>query len=129
VLTLGGVSAAYLAETYRSAVAAVDRGQREASRALAMPRRAAFAAVIAPQAARIALPTVTTFALTLLKDSSIPSVIGVTEIAFLTVEQSRSTGQGLPAYGVAVALYVLISVPVALLSRYLDHRLRTKVAQ
>ncbi|AXG80869.1 amino acid ABC transporter permease [Streptomyces paludis] len=129
VLTLGGVSAAYLAETYRGAVAAVDRGQWEASRALALPRAAAFATVIAPQAARIALPTATTFALTLLKDSSIPSVIGVTEVAFRTVEQARSTGQGLPAYGVAVALYIVISVPVALLSRYLDHRLRKKVAR
>ncbi|MFJ3673264.1 amino acid ABC transporter permease [Streptomyces sp. NPDC090106] len=129
ILTLAGVSAAYLAETYRGAVAAVDPGQWEATRALALPRTAAFVTVVAPQAARIALPSVTTFALTLLKDSSIPSVIGVTEIAFHTVEEARSTGHGLPAYGVAVALYIAISVPVALLSRYLDHRLRKKVAR
>jgi len=129
VLTLGLVSGAYLAEVYRGAVASIDRGQWEASRALALSPLETVRTVIGPQAVRVALPSATTFALTLLKDSSIPSVIGVMEISYFTVAEARATGQGLLSFGAAVVLYIALSVPVALLSRYLDHRMRAQVAR
>lgn len=127
ILTLGGVSAAYLAEVYRGAVASIDPGQFEAARALALSRAEMFRYVIAPQALRVALPSATTFGLTLLKDSSIPSVIGVTEISHFTLAEARATGAGLAAFTTAVVLYIVLSVPIALLSRYLDQRMRRKV--
>ncbi|MFD1505707.1 amino acid ABC transporter permease [Georgenia yuyongxinii] len=129
ILALGGVSAAYLAEVYRGAIESVDPGQWEAGRALALSPTETFTKVIAPQAVRVALPSATTFALTLLKDSSIPSVIGVAEISHFTLAESRATGQGLTAFTTAVVLYIVLSVPIALLSRYLDHRMRRKVAR
>lgn len=126
IIALGLVSAAYLAEVFRTAIASVDRGQWEAAKALGLSSRRAFAQVIAPQAARIALPSSTTFALTLLKDSAIPSAIGVMEIAYQTTAIARSTGSGLLAYGGAVIFYTALSVPIATLARYLDRRLRTR---
>lgn len=124
ILTLGLVSAAYLAEVYRGAIESIDPGQWEASRAVGLTRIDVAVRVIAPQAVRVAVPSATTFALTLLKDSSIPSVIGVTEISHHTLAVARSTGQGLTAFGAAVILYIALSVPVGLLSRYLDSRLQ-----
>ncbi|MHC9043308.1 amino acid ABC transporter permease [Microbacterium saperdae] len=128
VLALGVVAASYLAEVYRTALESVAAGQDEAARSLGLSRVDRFRFVVAPQAFRVALPSISTFSLTLLKDSSIPSVIGVTEIAFQTTAISRTAGSGLTGYVVAVALYLLLSLPVAFVARRADRQLRAQVS-
>ena len=127
VLVLGVVAAAYLAEVFRTALAAVPDGQSEAARSLGLSRLDRFRFVVAPQMVRVALPSATTFALTLLKDSSIPSVIGVTEIAYFTTQANRTAGAGLDAYLVAVVCYLVLSIPVAIIARGSEHALRQRV--
>jgi polar amino acid transport system permease protein len=129
VVTLGGVTAAYLSEVYRASVAAVPQGQWDAAQAVGLHKPATVLWIIAPQAVSIALPSTTTFALTLLKDSSIPSVIGVTEVTFRTVAQVREQGDGLAPFLAALIIYIGLSVPVAVASRGLDHTLRKRVGR
>lgn len=129
VVVLAGVTAAYLAEVYRASVAAVPQGQWDAARAVGLGRTAGVWWVVAPQAVSIAIPSCTTFALTLLKDSSIPSVIGVTEVTFRTVAQVREQGDGLAPFLAALILYIGLSVPVAVVSRGVDHTLRKRVGR
>lgn len=123
VVVLGTVASGYLAEVFRTATNGVDHGQWEAGRALGLGRATVAGRLIAPQAARIAAPSTATFALTLLKDSAIPSVIGVTDIAYRTTAVARETGSSLTAYSAAVVLYIALSVPVAVAARRLEARL------
>lgn len=129
VLVLAIVAAAYLSEVFRTALAAVPGGQNEAARSLGLSGLDRFRFVIAPQMLRVALPSATTFALTLLKDSSIPSVIGVSEIAYFTTQANRTAGAGLDAYLVAVAYYLLLSIPVAILGRWAERSLQKQVRE
>ena len=126
IITLGVVASAYLAEVFRTALAAVPRHQWQSAEALGLNRADTYLRVILPQAASIALPSATTFTLALLKDSAIPSVIGVSEIAYVTTEIARE-GTALPAYVSAVILYVILSLPLALLARYASARLNERM--
>jgi len=129
IVGLGLVSSAYLAEVYRGALSSVHRGQWEASAALALSKRTTFTRIIGPQAVRVALPSATTYAIGLLKDSSIASAIGVTEIVFRTTQEARVAGGGLTAFMIAAVVYIALSVPLAWLSRTLDGRMRAVVAR
>src|SRR5882672_10475281 len=77
VIGLGLISAAHLAEIYRGSLLAVNRGQFEASQALGLGRITMYARVIGPQALRVAIPGMVTWAISLLKDTALVSTIGV----------------------------------------------------
>jgi polar amino acid transport system permease protein len=70
--------AAYMAETIRAGIEAVDRGQMEAARSLGMTHSKAMIWIILPQAFRLMIPPLTNEFILLLKDTSLVSAIGVT---------------------------------------------------
>lgn len=123
ILGLGVIASAYLAEVYRSGLLSVDAGQWAAGRALGLSEPRVFASIIAPQALRIAIPPAATFALNLLKDSAIASVIGVTELAYFANRQAQLTFDNLTVYVLAAVLYLLLGLPLAVVSRRMDRRL------
>lgn len=126
---LGLITAANMAEIYRGALAAIHPGQWEAAFALNLSSRHMLIDVIWPQLLRIALPSGATYAIGLLKDSAISSTIGVHEIAFQAYHTSQRTFHSLDVYAIAGLLYVLISLPLAWLTRRLDIKLRARVAR
>ena len=128
VLGLGMIAAAYLAEIYRAGIDAVATGQWEASKALALPRSKTYLRVILPQALIVVIPPAATFAIGLLKDSAIASVIGAHDITFQAFQESQATLQGLTIFAIAGGLYILLSIPVAVAARWADHALSQKVA-
>ncbi len=91
IIGLGIISAGYLAEIFRGGLVAVHKGQFEASHALGLGGWTMFTKVIAPQALRAMLPGLATYFIGLVKDSSIASVIGVTEMVFAASTYARST--------------------------------------
>jgi len=129
VVGLGIISAAYLTEIYRGALRGIHVGQWEAGQALGLSGMTMFRSIIGPQAWRIALPTVATYAISLLKDSSIASVIGVTDVMFNATAETRQGENGLVVLGIAAAVYIVLSVPLAVVSRMLDARMRAAVAR
>jgi polar amino acid transport system permease protein len=80
VIALGLNSGAYISEMIRGAITAVPRGQIEAARALAMPRRLILAHITFPQVFALILPPLTVEFAALLKGSALLSVIGVVEL-------------------------------------------------
>lgn len=126
---LGVISAAYLAEIYRGGLLSVAHGQTEAAHALGMSGTDTMVRIVGPQAFRVALPGVTTYALALLKDSSIASTIGVTEILFFANDEAKVPGAGMVPFLLAALLYLLLGAPLAWVSRQLDARLRLRVAR
>ena len=127
VVGLGVISAAYLAEIYRGSLAAVVRGQWEASYALGMSRVETVVRIIGPQVARVSIPAAAAYGIGLLKDSSVAFTIGVTEVVYFANEQARVANDSLGPYVIAAAVYIVLTVPCAWGSRALDTSLRRKV--
>lgn len=119
---LGLVTSAYMAEAYRSGLLAVPKGQWEAAAALGLSSKSALLSVVAPQAARLVVPTAAVIFIQLLKDSAIASVIGLTEITTVTLGQYRLTGDGVSVFAAAATLYILMGLPIAMLSRFMFSR-------
>ncbi|WP_428534486.1 amino acid ABC transporter permease [Rhodopila sp.] len=126
---LGLITAANMAEIYRGALAAIHPGQWEASHVLNLSARHTFRDVIGPQLLRISLPSATTYAIGLMKDTAVASAIGLHEIAYQAYHLSQETFRGLDIYAAAGLLYILISLPVAWVARWTDLRLRAAVAR
>jgi len=130
VIGLGIVSSAYLAEAYRGGLMAIDKLQWEAGHALGLSRRDNFQYVLAPQAFRVALPTMATFAIALMKDTSLAYTIGVNEILFRANSEAQAgSASSLAILAFAGALYALLSIPTAMVTRRLDSAMRSKVAR
>jgi polar amino acid transport system substrate-binding protein len=112
---------AYEAENYRAGFLAIPSGQMEAALALGMSKGTALRRIIIPQAVRVVIPTVTNDFISLFKDTSICSVVAVSE---LTGQYSRLTvnnpGQILLLGGMTALLYLLMSYPLALVARRLE---------
>jgi polar amino acid transport system permease protein len=120
VIGLGLISAAHLAEIYRGSLLAVNRGQFEASQALGLGRITTYVRVIGPQALRVAIPGMVTWAISLLKDTALVSTIGVAEIMSVTNQDARASGSSLTPFIIAALIYMALGTPLAFLSRYLE---------
>ncbi|RSX52053.1 amino acid ABC transporter permease [Bifidobacterium callimiconis] len=130
IVGLGLISAGYLADIYRGGLQAVPKGQYEAAAALGIPGTISFFGVIVPQAARIVSPSIATYLIGLLKNSSIASTIAVAEMVFMAqgyAKQNINSVAGVLPYAIAGVLYIVLSIPVAMLSRKLDANLRKAV--
>ncbi len=80
VITFTLNSGAYVSETIRAGILAIDKGQREAALSLGVPYRPMMSDIILPQAFKNILPALVNETIALLKDSSLVSVIGVTDL-------------------------------------------------
>jgi polar amino acid transport system permease protein len=127
VLALGLVSAAYMAEIYRGSLRAIKEGQYEASRALGMSQVDTATRIIGPQMVRVAVPASATYAIGLLKDSSLASTIGVFEITYYASTQASNTSSVTPFF-VAGVYYIALTFPSAWAARRLENRLGRGVA-
>ncbi|WP_454918584.1 ABC transporter substrate-binding protein/permease [Xanthobacter sediminis] len=120
VLALGLNYAAYEAENYRAGLLAVPRHQMEAAVALNMTERQALKDVIIPQAARMVLPPTTNDFISLIKDSSLVSVISLVELT-KTYEQISTTYYDYFGTGILVAaIYLLLGLPFVRLARWAE---------
>ncbi len=123
ILGLGLNYAAYEAEIYRGALAAVPVGQWEAALAIGMTRRMALREIILPQALRLALPGVTNDFISLLKDSSLVSVLTVVELTKrMTITAVDNRGWFAPGL-LCAGLYFALGYPFARLARRLERQL------
>lgn len=123
IIGLGINYSAYEAENYRAGLAAVPRGQMEAALALGMTPKQALRYVVFPQAIRFVLPPVTNDFISLLKDSSLVSLITITELT-KAYTQFAATYYDYLGAGLLVALvYLLIGLPFVRVARYAEHHL------
>jgi polar amino acid transport system permease protein/polar amino acid transport system substrate-binding protein len=108
---------------YRGALLAIPRGQSEASRAFGMGPWQTLRHVMIPQALRLALPPMTNDFVSLLKDSSLVSVITVIELTKrMTIAAVDMRGWLIPGLA-CVALYLALSFPLSELARRLERKL------
>jgi polar amino acid transport system substrate-binding protein len=128
VLGLAINYSAYEAENYRAGLLAIPRGQMEAALSLGMTTRTALRRVIVPQAIRVVIPPVTNDFIALFKDTSVCSMIAVTELTGEYRFLFQSHPQLMLEFGfLTAALYMLMSYPLSLVARRLETRFK-KVA-
>jgi polar amino acid transport system substrate-binding protein len=115
---------AYEAENYRAGLLAVPRGQMEAALALGLHPLTALRVVIVPQAARIVIPPVTNDFIALFKDTSVCSVILITELTRKYNELYNFNREYIVQLAfITAGLYLIMSYPLAIAARVLEKRL------
>ncbi|WP_339307814.1 ABC transporter substrate-binding protein/permease [Paenibacillus sp. FSL R5-0519] len=123
ILTLSINSGAYLAEIFRAGIQGVDRGQLEAARSLGMGRGAAMRYIILPQAFKAVLPAIGNEFVTIIKESSIISVIGMVDIMYQASVVKNITFQGLSPFLIAAAIYFVMTFILSKLLGRLERKL------
>ncbi|MET3697762.1 amino acid ABC transporter membrane protein (PAAT family) [Bacillus oleivorans] len=109
---------AYLSESFRASILAVDKGQMEAAVSMGMTYAQAMRRIILPQSIRIAIPTLSNSYIILIKDTSLVSVITVTELLQMSTLIIAKTFEPLTLYLTAAAIYwVIITFFTVLLDR------------
>ncbi|TCU29249.1 amino acid ABC transporter membrane protein 2 (PAAT family) [Rhizobium azibense] len=113
----------YLSEIWRGCIQAVPKQQWEASESLAMTRFQQYRYIILPQAVRISLPPTVGFAVQVVKNTSIASIIGFVELARAGQLVNNTTFQPFRVFIAVAALYFVVCYPLSQLSRWLERRL------
>ena len=125
VIALTLNSAAYIGEIFRAGMNSIDAGQMEAARSLGMSYPQAMRRVILPQTFRRVVPPMTNESIALLKDSSLVSVIGLTELARTGQELASRYAAPLTVWPVIALLYLALTFPLTRLAEVLERRWRT----
>jgi len=123
VLALTLNVAAYLSESLRGAIAGVDRGQWDAALSLGLSWWQSMRFVVAPQALRLAVPSLANSLISLIKDTSLVSVITVSELMMTTKDLIAQTFQPLPLYLMAAAIYWVLSALFEQVQKRVENKL------
>lgn len=114
--------AAYEAEIYRAGLLAIPSGQMEAALALGLSRRQAVRHVIVPQALRLVIPPITNDFINLFKDTAVCSVITVVDLSKMyNIAVNNVPSAFLELALVTAGLYLMMSYPLSLVTRRLEH--------
>lgn len=123
IIGLGLNYGAYEAENYRAGIQAIPQTQHDSAYSLGLSRMQSFRYIVLPQAFRIVLPSITNDFISLLKDSSLVSVITMVELT-KTYGQLASTYFDYLGIGIVTAiLYLIIGLPFVRLSRWVENTL------
>lgn len=124
VIGLALHNGAYISEIFRGAIESIHFGQSEAARSLGMTKLQEMKRVILPQAFKISIPALGNQFIIAIKDSSLASVITITEIMLLAKQYGAATYNFLPIYFVAGAYYFIITMAVTKLLGAVERKLK-----
>lgn len=122
ILALSLCYGAYMTEIFRAGISSISRGQWEASRAIGLTPFQTMTRVILPQSMRLIIPPTGNQFISMLKDSSLVSVIGVWELMFLARTQGRAEFRHLEMLITAAVLYWLLSIMLETVQARLEKR-------
>ena len=122
ILALSLNYGAYLAETIRSGIVSVPSGQREAAQALGLSWAVVATRIVLPQALRIIIPPAGAQLVSMLKDSSLVSIMGLWELNFLAQSYGRTTYHYMEMLVTAAAIYWTLSIVLEIVQARLERR-------
>ncbi len=124
VLGLGINYGCYQSEVIRSAILAVHKGQWEAGMALGFTERQVLFRIILPQAIHNSIPVFGNYLVMMVKDTSLLSCIAVSELLLRTQAYASQTFQTVESYTYLAIAYLIISLPLAQLVKYIEKKIR-----
>ena len=117
-------SAAYVSEIVRAGIDAVDKGQMEAARSLGMKKSTAMILIVVPQAIRNILPAIGNEFVTVIKESSMASVVGVGELMYAAKIVQGSTYRSLEPLIVAAGFYFILTFTLGRVISLIERRMK-----
>lgn len=125
LIALVFLGTSYMAEALRAGLLAVPKGQIEAAKAIGLSRFQLFHYVVFPQAWAIAIPTIGANVLFLVKETSVISAVAVAELMFVTKDIIGMDYKTNEALFLLFASYLVILLPISLLARYVENKVRS----
>ncbi|MDP9292248.1 MAG: amino acid ABC transporter permease [Verrucomicrobiota bacterium] len=122
VLTLSVFSAAYIGEVIRGGIESVGESQLESARAIGLTRFQTYRFVIFPQAIRQILPSLAGQFASLIKDSSLLSIIGINEFTLSAQQVNTYTYSTLESYIPLAIGYLILTLPISLWTQSLERK-------
>ncbi len=111
---------AYIGETFRAGIQSIPKGQMEAARALGLTRGQAMRHIIIPQAVRIILPPVGNEFIAMLKDSSLVSVLAISDMLRRGREYASRTFAYFETYTMVALVYLLVTLVFSRVVHYIE---------
>jgi polar amino acid transport system permease protein len=124
LLILSNFAGAYISEILRAGIESVGASQLESARAIGLTNAQTYRYVIFPQALRQVLPPLTGQFASLIKDSSLLSIIGLEELSNNAQQVANNTFTYLESYALLALGYLALTLPISLWSRWLEQRVR-----
>ncbi len=124
IIILSIFSGAYIAEMIRAGIESVGKSHLESAKAIGLTRLQTFRHVIFPQAIRHILPPLAGQAASIIKDSSLLSILGIAEFTLAAQQVNSATYSTLESYLPLAFGYLALTLPVSLLARALERRFR-----
>jgi len=124
ILILSIFSGAYIAEMIRAGIDGIGASQLESARAIGLTRWQTYRHVIFPQAIRHVLPPLAGQAASIIKDSSLLSILGIEEFTLAAQQVNSATYSTLESYLPLALGYLALTLPVSILARVLERRFR-----
>ncbi len=124
IIGLGLSAGGYIAEIFRAGIEATHKGQREAGLAVGMTPLGIYRFIILPQATRITLPPLLNMLISVLKDSSLASLISAPELMLRAKDISSSEFLPLHILLWAGAMYFMLALPLSLAVRKLERHMQ-----
>lgn len=119
-------SSAYIAEIIRGGIQAVDKGQTEAARSLGLNRVTTLTKVVYPQSLRSIWPSLGNEFVTLIKESSIVSTIGISELTFQTRAVTSITYEGIIPLLISMVIYFILTFTLTKILNYYERKMNLK---
>ena len=128
VIALSINAGAYSSEIFRAGILSISKGQMEAGRSLGLSYPATMWHIIVPQAFRFCVPPLGNELIALLKDSSLVSIIAITDLMRAGREITGRTIKPFETFTLVAFLYLAMTLPLTMLVRYAEKRLRLSPA-
>lgn len=126
IIVLTAYTATFVAETVRSGINAVARGQVEAARSIGLTFPGLLRIIVLPQALRTVVAPLGGIFIALLKNSSLAVVIAVPELTAAAEQVGTSTARFIPAYLGAAAAYLMLTIPSGVAVGWLERKVAIK---
>jgi polar amino acid transport system permease protein len=123
-LTIG--YSAFIAEIFRAGFQSVDRGQIEAAMALGLRRSQRFRLIVFPQAIRVIFPPLSNDFVSMVKDSSLVSVLGVADISQAGKIYASGSFRFFETYSIVAYIYLILTIGLSIMLRKVEQRMREK---
>lgn len=124
VIAVSVNTTAYIAEIIRSGIQSVDKGQMEAARSMGMPKRMAMSQIILPQAMKNILPAIGNEFATLIKETSIVSLIGIHDLMYSSDTVRGATFTVFIPLLMTAFLYFIMTTTIAFFMDKLERKLQ-----
>ena len=124
ILAFGINSGAYVAEIFRSGIMSIDKGQMEAGRSVGLTYASTMRYIIIPQAFKNVLPALGNELITLVKETSVVTVIGLRDLTKGAMIVQSKTYQALVPYVAIAAIYLVIVMFLTWIMGKMERRLR-----